>query len=223
MKKVLMVALLLIGNFSTLAFGEVNQLSNDSDETVNFRSFNEIADALNPLDVLAVHDGIKRSIDLHVQFDFNSAALKPSAMRQIEVLAQAIKSRRLHGYKLLIIGHTDASGSAEYNLELSTLRADSFKQALISQYDIAPERLASEGKGETQLLKRLPQNDARQRRVEIVAIKLSNQEIQMMQMNAQSEAVPITGESLASPKAVQEVQVKESAEQQNSEAKVINW
>jgi OmpA-OmpF porin, OOP family len=50
-----------------------------------------------------------------------------------------------------IDGHADASGSADYNLTLSQLRARAVRAYLIQQHGIAPERLPFVGKGETEL------------------------------------------------------------------------
>ena len=49
-----------------------------------------------------------------------------------------------------VIGHTDSSGSAAYNLNLSKKRAADARAELVRQ-GIAAERITSEGKGETEL------------------------------------------------------------------------
>ncbi|MBS1202851.1 MAG: hypothetical protein H6R22_1360 [Chromatiaceae bacterium] len=57
----------------------------------------------------------------------------------------------LSGYPELsafIEGHTDSAGPEEINLEMSKARADAVKQALIER-GVAPERLTSEGAGES--------------------------------------------------------------------------
>jgi outer membrane protein OmpA-like peptidoglycan-associated protein len=47
----------------------------------------------------------------------------------------------------ILEGHTDNSGEEPYNLELSTRRARAVKDALVSDYQIAPERLNTVGVG----------------------------------------------------------------------------
>jgi len=52
---------------------------------------------------------------------------------------------------VLLTGHTDSVGPAEYNMMLSKKRAESIKSLLIKK-GIAPSRIETLGKGETQLL-----------------------------------------------------------------------
>lgn len=141
-------------------------------ENGQFRSTNEITDALNPLDVIANHDGIKRSIDLNIQFKFDSFELLPAAQRQIKVLAEAINSDRLNGYGIQIVGHTDAQGDIAHNQWLSGKRATAVLLSLDLDYGVNPNRLQSFGQGETQLLTGLATDDARHRRVEIIAVPI---------------------------------------------------
>jgi len=61
-------------------------------------------------------------------------------------------SRILNKYgktELLIVGHTDSTGSASYNQQLSERRAEAVKQYLLSR-KVVPQRLSSFGKGESQ-------------------------------------------------------------------------
>ena len=46
-------------------------------------------------------------------------------------MADALYSPYLQGYKFLIVGHTDAKGTREYNLKLSQQRADAIRDALM--------------------------------------------------------------------------------------------
>lgn len=70
--------------------------------------------------------------------------------------------------KLRIEGHTDSSGDPVKNLELSKRRAESVKNALVSQFKIPAGRLATEGYGQTKPLSPndTPQGRANNRRVE---------------------------------------------------------
>ena len=51
---------------------------------------------------------------------------------------------------ITVVGHTDSSGSAAYNMGLSKRRAADVRRELIRQ-GVAAETISSEGKGETQL------------------------------------------------------------------------
>ena len=51
----------------------------------------------------------------------------------------------------LIEGHTDAVGSASYNLALSDRRAESVALALSEYFDVPPENMVVQGYGEADL------------------------------------------------------------------------
>jgi outer membrane protein OmpA-like peptidoglycan-associated protein len=74
--------------------------------------------------------------------------------------------------KLRIEGHTDSSGDAAKNLDLSKRRAESVKNALVSQFGIGADRLTTEGLGHTKPLgpNDTPQSRANNRRVEFAKI-----------------------------------------------------
>lgn len=83
-----------------------------------------------------------------LSFDTDKDTLKPEAdPTLIEINKLLVKHPEL---KLLIIGHTDNQGSADYNLDLSTRRAASVVRALIDRFAIDSARLKSEGKGLTE-------------------------------------------------------------------------
>jgi len=134
------------------------------------RSLAEIEAELDPLEFIENHDGVRRSMDLSIEFAFNSADLLPEGQRQVEILGRAFNGERLSRYRFRIIGHTDAVGAAEYNQRLSEQRAERVRQTLIDDYGVDPDRLIAEGKGETQPIDRLPQDAAEHRRVEIAVL-----------------------------------------------------
>ncbi len=49
--------------------------------------------------------------------------------------------------KVMLVGHTDASGGFEANLRLSRLRAESVRQALLSIQGVVPDQVQAEGIG----------------------------------------------------------------------------
>ena len=70
-----------------------------------------------------VAEGIKITFDSGIMFDFDKSDLRPEAQKNLTNLAVI-----LNKYKdtdILIEGHTDATGTEEYNLELSERRAES--------------------------------------------------------------------------------------------------
>jgi len=82
-----------------------------------------------------------------VNFEFDSAALRPSA---VEILDEAVTVlKRRNDIKVDIVGHTCNIGTDEYNQGLSERRAQAVYDYLVS-HGIAAERLTTRGMGETQ-------------------------------------------------------------------------
>jgi outer membrane protein OmpA-like peptidoglycan-associated protein len=92
-----------------------------------------------------------KSVDLVIQFEFDSAKVKAESKPQLDSLAAALKSDRLKDMPFLVEGHTDAKGSAEYNQNLSLKRANSVVEYL-AQQGVESDRLRAEGKGFNELL-----------------------------------------------------------------------
>ncbi|QAY84541.1 OmpA family protein [Pseudomonas arsenicoxydans] len=82
-----------------------------------------------------------------VLFAFNKSDLTPSAQSQLDALMSKLQGADVVSIK--VIGHTDSVGSDAYNQALSERRASSVAAYLLSQ-GIAPSKLTSEGKGESQ-------------------------------------------------------------------------
>jgi outer membrane protein OmpA-like peptidoglycan-associated protein len=83
-----------------------------------------------------------------VYFDFDSWTLKAE---QLKVLTDVINNARSGGQSnITIVGHTDTSGSADYNQKLSVKRANVVVEALV---DMGARRSAlhASGVGETDL------------------------------------------------------------------------
>jgi OmpA-OmpF porin, OOP family len=116
-----------------------------------------------PASVPATEPG---TVAFHINFAFNSAALPDSAHLMIDRVAELMKETP--DLKLRIEGHTDATGSAEYNQVLSQERALSVGQYLAAQ-GIARARLILVGKGKTEPLTHNPYEPAN-RRVQFVRV-----------------------------------------------------
>ncbi|PIE36476.1 MAG: hypothetical protein CSA54_04310, partial [Gammaproteobacteria bacterium] len=102
-----------------------------------------------------------------VLFARNEAALSSGASRNMDRIAAFM--RKYPERRAIIEGHTDSSGEAEYNLELSRERALSVKKALMMR-GVHHSRLSTEGFGESTPVASNGTVDGRQanRRVEIV-------------------------------------------------------
>ena len=110
-----------------------------------------------------------RAIDMNVQFDFASSNLTDDGRTALQQLAIAMRAERLASARFAIEGHTDAKGTAKYNLDLSSRRAKSVVDYLGSQ-GIDISRLEPVGKGFNELLNEDDPLAAENRRVRIVAL-----------------------------------------------------
>lgn len=126
----------------------------------------EISRALDKPVTRGLRVRTKSKVDLNIPFEINSSDLKPEAVKQLVQLEEALKMEQLSNFRFAIVGHTDASGSAAYNRNLSRARAESVTQFLIDR-GVDPERLDVIGKGEDELLHPDQPLHGANRRVEI--------------------------------------------------------
>jgi outer membrane protein OmpA-like peptidoglycan-associated protein len=89
----------------------------------------------------------KPKIDIAIFFDYNSDVIGPKAVGAVNELGVALQSPALKEATILLNGHTDAAGSAEYNLALSHRRAQSVRKYLIQTFKIPEDRLLVAGFG----------------------------------------------------------------------------
>ena len=106
----------------------------------------------------------------NIQFEFNSSALTEDSESGIEILTAFLK--RNPELKVELAGHTDDVGNANYNLKLSSERAEVVRKALVDN-GIEATRLTAKGYGAT---KPLAPNDsdehrALNRRTEMIIIE----------------------------------------------------
>lgn len=111
-------------------------------------------------------------IDIQIQFDYDSASIRPSSLADVDTLGKALSSPDLASYRIVLNGHTDAKGSDEYNLRLSEARAQSVRDFLVKNYGIAGDRLISIGYGEERLKNVSDPEAAENRRVEVINLTL---------------------------------------------------
>lgn len=109
-------------------------------------------------------------LTVEVQFNFNSAIIKPESYPTLGRIADALHHPYLQGYRMLVVGHADATGKREYNLNLSQKRADAIREALVTTFGVPPQRVLAVGLGEEQLQDAAHPQAAVNRRVQVVTI-----------------------------------------------------
>ena len=101
-------------------------------------------------------------------FPSGSAALAEGDYASLGALADWLKADPAR--KLVLVGHTDASGDLAGNIKLSRLRAESVRQVLLFSKKISPEQVQAEGIGPlSPRVSNLTEDGRRQnRRVEVM-------------------------------------------------------
>jgi OOP family OmpA-OmpF porin len=89
-----------------------------------------------------------RTVELLINFDFDSDVVKPEYMGEVRKVADFLK--RQANLDAVIEGHTDSVGAEMYNLKLSARRANSVAKILNEQYGIDLDRVSAQSLGESQ-------------------------------------------------------------------------
>lgn len=103
-----------------------------------------------------------------ILFDVNSDKIKPESYGTLKEMASVLKE--FPDLKVKIVGHTDADGKDDANLDLSKRRAAAVKVALAKEFGIDESRMQTDGKGESEPMDKneTPAGKANNRRVEFI-------------------------------------------------------
>ncbi len=133
------------------------------------RQAEELRQAMASDDVIVTSDGevLRVILPEGVLFDFDSAAVRAEFQGDIRAVAQSLNT--YPNSTVDVVGHTDDTGSAQYNMDLSNRRAAAVGGILL-EAGVAPARVRTFGRGE---LEPIASNDtaegrAQNRRVEIL-------------------------------------------------------
>jgi outer membrane protein OmpA-like peptidoglycan-associated protein len=105
-------------------------------------------------------------VNLKVQFAYSSDKLTPGDRDLLDTLAKALQHPELAPDSFAVAGHTDTTGEARINLELSCARALAVRRYLVGK-GVAEKRLSAYGFGSTRLLADNSPIDGIHRRVEV--------------------------------------------------------
>lgn len=95
-------------------------------------------------------DMVLMEVDLSVKFASDSAKINSDYNGDIQKVADFMKKAK--GSTVFIEGHTDSTGSEDYNKALSYKRAEAVAGTLVYQYGIEESRVNSVGYGESRPL-----------------------------------------------------------------------
>lgn len=107
-------------------------------------------------------------VNVRIEFAFDSAALDEAQKPKLSTLCNVMKASDINLFR--IIGHTDASGTDDYNERLSRLRAEEVQRFFINDCGIDAKRLEAVGLGERFPLDGTDPGSDQNRRVEFQAL-----------------------------------------------------
>lgn len=116
--------------------------------------------------VTRIGEGLAVTFASGLLYDFDSDAIKPTAAQNLRTLAQSLT--KYPNTDILIVGHTDATGSDNYNQSLSERRAQSAQLFLVRE-GVSNSRLRATGRGESEPIASndTEEGQSQNRRVEI--------------------------------------------------------
>jgi len=78
---------------------------------------------------------------------YNAGKSKPSDLKPLATLGEALQNPQLKGKEILLQGYTDDRGNEDANRVISQKRADYIKGYLVKNYGLDAEKIQTEGKG----------------------------------------------------------------------------
>lgn len=143
----------------------------------------EIDASVEGATVQRVGEGIAVTFASGLLFAYDSDVIQPAARTNLTELANSLK--KYPESSLLIVGHTDDTGSDSYNQGLSQRRADAAASFLVSQ-GIARSRIQTSGKGESEPVASNMSDDGRaqNRRVEVAIYASEAYRQELMRRNS---------------------------------------
>jgi len=111
-----------------------------------------------------------RFVTQGILFNSGSDQIKPESYGILKEIAGVLEESP--STRVKIIGHTDSDGNEKSNLLLSQQRAIAVKVALVNNLGIKPERLETDGKGQTKPIadNKTKEGKAQNRRVEFIKL-----------------------------------------------------
>ncbi len=107
----------------------------------------ELEASLPNAEVERIGEGIRVTFDSGILFGFDSSDLQSEAQQNLRDLSDSLTE--FANTEVLIVGHTDSTGSDAYNQGLSERRANS-AGAFLRREGIPGDRISSEGRGESE-------------------------------------------------------------------------
>lgn len=139
----------------------------------------DLQDKLPNARVERVGEGIHITFDSGILFDFDSSELRDASRQNLTDLVNSLEE--YEGTDVLVVGHTDSRGDADYNQSLSERRADAARNYLIGG-GLEASRVQALGRGEEEPIATNDTEAGRQenRRVEIAIFASEEMQQEML-------------------------------------------
>lgn len=128
----------------------------------------EIRAIFDPNEAEVLISGDELIIRLYgLQFPSASAEIRPENFSLLTKVQRVL--REFPGQSVVIAGHTDSRGNADYNQELSTRRAEAVRQYLLANMALSADLVTAKGYGESQPIATndTEQGRAKNRRIDV--------------------------------------------------------
>jgi len=124
---------------------------------------------LEGAEIQRIGEGIKITFDSGILFDIDKSDLRPVSQTNLAELAKILN--KYPDTNILVEGHTDDTGTDEYNMTLSKDRAQAVALYLAT-VEVKSARFSTAGYGETQpiVMNDTPEGRQKNRRVDIAVI-----------------------------------------------------
>jgi outer membrane protein OmpA-like peptidoglycan-associated protein len=124
---------------------------------------------LEGAEVQRIGEGIKITFDSGILFDIDKSELRPVSQTNLAELAKILN--KYPDTNILIEGHTDSTGTDDYNMTLSKDRAQAVALYLAT-VEVKSTRFSTAGYGETQpiVMNDTPEGRQKNRRVDVAVI-----------------------------------------------------
>jgi outer membrane protein OmpA-like peptidoglycan-associated protein len=142
----------------------------------------DLQDKLPNARVERLGEGIAVTFDSGILFAVDQSTLQPAGQQNLRDLAASLEE--YEGTEVLVVGHTDSTGSDAYNQSLSERRADSARTFLIGA-GLEASRVRAVGRGESEPIATNDTTDGRQqnRRVEVAIFASEEMQNRMLRQH----------------------------------------
>jgi len=142
----------------------------------------DLQDKLPNARVERMGEGIAVTFDSGILFAVDQSALQPGGQQNLRDLAASLDE--YEGTEVLVVGHTDSTGSDAYNQGLSERRAESARTFLLGS-GLEASRVVAVGRGEMEPIASNDTTDGRQqnRRVEVAIFASEEMQERMLRQH----------------------------------------